>query len=74
LRKSLEKVAFKFMDLNHLSLVLGILVVAAIEASDTLNSRSPTLVLRPSKCKENYLSTSEYPLCMFFQKQRHPTL
>jgi hypothetical protein len=67
------KKTFRIMHLNHLSLVLGILVVATIEALDTSNSRFPTLVLMPSKCNPNYLSTSRCPLCMFWKKERDPT-
>ena len=62
------------MDLNHLSPLLGISVATAIVASDTSNSRFPTLVLMPSKCNENYLATSGCPLYMFWHKERQPTL
>jgi hypothetical protein len=62
------------MDLNHFSPVMGILVAVEIEALVTSNSKSPTLVLLPSKCNANYFVTSGWSLYIFWQKERHPTL
>jgi hypothetical protein len=56
-------VAFKAMDLNHFSHVIGILVATEMEALNTSNSRSPTLVFRPSKCQAN---------CLAERKVAHP--
>jgi hypothetical protein len=62
------------MGLNHFSLVIGIHVVAEIEASVTSNYKSSTLVLLPSKCNANCLVTFGWPLCILWKKERHPTL
>jgi hypothetical protein len=65
LRNSLEKVALRVMDLNHLSLVLGILVAAIMVDSDTSSLMVPTFVLVPSKFKANSPATSGCPLYIF---------
>jgi hypothetical protein len=62
------------MALNQFYPEMGIPVAAKMEASVTSNSKYPTLFFLPSKFSANCFDTSEWPLYMFWQKERHPTL
>jgi hypothetical protein len=62
------------MALNQFSLEMGILVATEMEASVTSNSKSPTPVFLPSKFSTNHFATSEWPLWIFWQKERHLAL
>jgi hypothetical protein len=74
LKRSLTKGEINTMVLNQFSPEMGIPVAAEMEALVTSNSKSPTLVFLPSKCSANCFATYEWPLCMFWQKERHPAL
>jgi hypothetical protein len=71
LKRYLMKGELNTMALNQFYSEIGIPIATEMEALVTSRSKSPTLVFLPSKFNVNCFSTSEWPLYMFWKKERH---